>query len=210
MRIGGIFKANPLIGSYLVGAGFFVSHFHNPLPIAILVRASPARAMSGRAINDYLNGYPNVGVQTRAQFEQSQQAQSTRSSDSSTSCWPWRVVDRPDRDRQHPDAVGVRAHPRARPAPGGRDETPAGPGDDPVRGRDHRPVRSRHRRHHRDRTRESPSPSSLKQQGITEIAIPFASLVGFLVLSALLGLGAASWPARRAAKLDVLAAIATE
>ncbi len=42
------------------------------------------------------------------------------------------------------------------------------------------------------------------------MAIPFASLVGFLCLSGLLGLGAASWPARRAAKLDVLAAIAAE
>ena len=52
--------------------------------------------------------------------------------------------------------------------------------------------------------------ASLKQQGITDIVIPVASLVVFLVLSALLGLGAASWPARRAAKLDVLAAIASE
>jgi putative ABC transport system permease protein len=51
---------------------------------------------------------------------------------------------------------------------------------------------------------------ALKQQGVTEIAIPFAELIGLLVRSALLGLGAASWPARRAAKLDVLAAIATE
>jgi ABC-type lipoprotein release transport system permease subunit len=32
----------------------------------------------------------------------------------------------------------------------------------------------------------------------------------FLVISALLGLGAATWPARRAAKLDILAAIAAE
>ena len=52
--------------------------------------------------------------------------------------------------------------------------------------------------------------ASLKQQGITEISIPYASLIGFLVLAALLGLAAASWPARRAAKLDVLAAIAVE
>jgi putative ABC transport system permease protein len=52
--------------------------------------------------------------------------------------------------------------------------------------------------------------ASLKSQGITEIAIPFASLVGFLILSAVLGLAAASWPARRAAKLDVLAAIAAD
>ena len=52
--------------------------------------------------------------------------------------------------------------------------------------------------------------ASLKQQGITDIVIPAASLVVFLVLAALLGLGAASWPARRAAKLDVLTAIATD
>jgi putative ABC transport system permease protein len=52
--------------------------------------------------------------------------------------------------------------------------------------------------------------SSLGQQGITEITIPYPSLVGFLVLAALLGLLAASWPARRAAKLDVLAAIAAQ
>jgi putative ABC transport system permease protein len=52
--------------------------------------------------------------------------------------------------------------------------------------------------------------ASLKQQGITDIVIPVTSLVVFLVLAALLGLGAAAWPARRAAKLDVLAAIASE
>jgi len=52
--------------------------------------------------------------------------------------------------------------------------------------------------------------SSLKEQGISDIVVPVTSLVVFLVLSALLGLGAASWPARRAAKLDVLAAIATD
>jgi predicted lysophospholipase L1 biosynthesis ABC-type transport system permease subunit len=52
--------------------------------------------------------------------------------------------------------------------------------------------------------------ASLRQQGITETAVPVSSLLIFLVLSALLGLLAASWPARRAAKLDVLAAIAAE
>jgi putative ABC transport system permease protein len=51
---------------------------------------------------------------------------------------------------------------------------------------------------------------SLKQQGITDIVVPFSSLVVFVVIAALLGLGAATWPARRAAKLDVLAAIASE
>jgi ABC-type antimicrobial peptide transport system permease subunit len=40
--------------------------------------------------------------------------------------------------------------------------------------------------------------------------VPVSSLLIFLLLSALLGLVAASWPARRAARLDVLAAIAAE
>ena len=52
--------------------------------------------------------------------------------------------------------------------------------------------------------------ASLKHQGITDIVVPYARLVVLLLLSGLLGLGAATWPARRAARLDVLAAIAAE
>jgi putative ABC transport system permease protein len=52
--------------------------------------------------------------------------------------------------------------------------------------------------------------ASLKNQGITDLVVPIPSLIVFLVIAALLGLVAASWPARRAAKLDVLAAIATD
>jgi putative ABC transport system permease protein len=52
--------------------------------------------------------------------------------------------------------------------------------------------------------------SSLRNNSVTTISVPVVSLIAFLILSGLLGLGAASWPARRAAKLDVLAAIATE
>ena len=51
---------------------------------------------------------------------------------------------------------------------------------------------------------------SLRNNGVTSISVPVASLIVFLVLSALLGLAAATWPARRAARLDVLAAIAVE
>jgi putative ABC transport system permease protein len=46
--------------------------------------------------------------------------------------------------------------------------------------------------------------------GLSNSSVPVVSLVVFLVLSALLGLVAATWPARRAAKLDILAAIATQ
>jgi putative ABC transport system permease protein len=52
--------------------------------------------------------------------------------------------------------------------------------------------------------------SSLKQQGITNIVVPASSIVVFLVLAGLLGLIAASWPARRAARLDILTAIAAQ
>ena len=46
--------------------------------------------------------------------------------------------------------------------------------------------------------------------GVTNVSFPIQSLVAFLILSAVLGLIAATWPARRAANLDVLSAIATE
>jgi putative ABC transport system permease protein len=52
--------------------------------------------------------------------------------------------------------------------------------------------------------------SSLRQQNIIETSVPWLRLVEFLILAAVLGLVAASWPARRAARLDVLAAIAAE
>ena len=51
---------------------------------------------------------------------------------------------------------------------------------------------------------------SLRQQGLTEITVPGVRLVEFLILAAVLGLVAAGWPARRAARLDVLTAIAAE
>ncbi|SNS39941.1 putative ABC transport system permease protein [Geodermatophilus saharensis] len=50
---------------------------------------------------------------------------------------------------------------------------------------------------------------ALADQGITELVVPGGQLAGFLVLGALIGVVAAVWPARRAARLQVLDAIAT-
>ena len=51
---------------------------------------------------------------------------------------------------------------------------------------------------------------ALKDQGITDLSIPWVQLVLFVVAAAVVGVVAAVWPGRRAARLDVLKAIATE
>jgi putative ABC transport system permease protein len=50
----------------------------------------------------------------------------------------------------------------------------------------------------------------LKLQGITDIVIPYSNLAIFLVIAAFLGLSAATWPARRASRLNVIEAIYTD
>jgi putative ABC transport system permease protein len=48
---------------------------------------------------------------------------------------------------------------------------------------------------------------ALKSQGITQLSVPVTQLVVVTVLAALAGVVAATAPGRRAARLDVLAAI---
>jgi putative ABC transport system permease protein len=50
----------------------------------------------------------------------------------------------------------------------------------------------------------------LAGEGIEVLSIPYGSLAVFLLLAAVVGVLAAVWPARRAARLDVLRAITTE
>jgi putative ABC transport system permease protein len=51
---------------------------------------------------------------------------------------------------------------------------------------------------------------ALHSQGIDQTSYPFGQLVIYLVIGVLAGITAAWWPSRRAAKLDVLQAIATD
>jgi putative ABC transport system permease protein len=209
MRIGGIFKPNALLGSYLVGDGFFLAHFNDPLPVAVLLRTDGSTGATTQAVNAGLTAYPNLKIQTRAEFEKSQQQQVNQLLGLVYALLALAVLIAligivntlmlSVFERTHEigllRAVGMKR----------------------------RQVRAMIRS-------ESvilsvfgavigvvigtalgvAFASSLKQQGISDIVVPVTSLVVFLVLSALLGLGAASWPARRAAKLDVLAAIATD
>ncbi|MHB1570302.1 MAG: ABC transporter permease, partial [Solirubrobacteraceae bacterium] len=209
MRIGGIYDANPLVGSYVCGAPFFVSHFDNALPSAVLIRAAPGATGLGARLSTLLVPYANVGYKTRAQFDASQQNTINTELDFVYVMLALAVVIAligivntlmlSVFERTHEigllRAVGM-----------GR-----------------RQVRSMIRV-------ESvivalfgavvgivlgavlgiSLAESLRNSGVGELSVPVVSLIAFVIVAALLGLGAATWPARRAAQLDVLAAIATE
>jgi putative ABC transport system permease protein len=206
MRIGGIFEANALIGSYLTGNAYFLAHFDNPSPAAILLATNGSTSVTN-AVTAALASYPNVQVQTRAQFEQSQAASINTllglvyallalaiiiALIGIVNTLMLSVFER-TREIGLLRAVGMQ------------------------RRQVRRMIRS-----------EAVILSifgailgiiigtalgialvqSLKP-GISVVVVPASSLVIFLILSGLLGLLAATWPSRRAAKLDVLAAIAT-
>ncbi len=73
MTIGGVFQTNSLIGSYLVSQAVYVSHFDHPVPGAVLLKTDGS-AQVQQAVQDALVGFPNLQVQSRAQFEASQSA----------------------------------------------------------------------------------------------------------------------------------------
>jgi putative ABC transport system permease protein len=208
VRIGGIYQSNALIESYLVSAAYFAAHFPRPQPGAVLLRTGGSAAAE-TAVQRALAPYADVQVQTRGQFEQAQVASVNQllgvvyallalavliALIGIVNTLLLSVLER-TREIGLLRAVGMR------------------------------------RRQVRTMIRSEAVilavfgavtgivvgtllglalVASLRQQGITETAVPVSRLVLFLVLAALLGLVAASWPARRAARLDVLAAIAAE
>jgi putative ABC transport system permease protein len=208
LRVGGIFQANALIGSYLVSSAFFQSHYTPQPPGALLLRTNGSSGVDN-AVTNALAPFPNVQVQTRAQFEQAQVSSVNQILGLVYALLALAVlialigivntlmlsVFERTREIGLLRAVGMR------------------------------------RRQVRTMIRSEAVilaifgaiigivigtgmgialVSSLKNQGITDTVVPYSSLVIFLLLAALLGLIAASWPARRAAKLDVLAAIAAQ
>ena len=208
LRIGGIYQANALIGSYLVSARFFTSHFSSRPPAALLLRTNGSGTVND-AVTSALAAYPNVQVQTRAQYEQTQTAAINKLLGLVYALLALAVlialigivntlmlsVFERTREIGLLRAVGMK------------------------------------RRQVRTMIRSEAVilaifgaiigiivgtgmgialVSSLKQQGITDTVVPASSLVIFLLIAALLGLIAASWPARRAARLDILNAIAAQ
>jgi putative ABC transport system permease protein len=209
MRIGGLYQPNPLVGSFVVGDGFFLSHFANPLPTGVLLRTAPGATPLDGALNRALVPYANVGFKTRAQFEADQKSKVNQELGLVYVLLALAIVVAligivntlmlSVFERTHEigllRAVGMKR----------------------------RQVRAMIRS-------ESvivalfgavvgivigtglgiALASSLRNSGVASLSVPVASLIGFLLLSALLGLAAGTWPARRAARLDVLAAIGVQ
>jgi putative ABC transport system permease protein len=209
MRIGGLFEPNPLVGSFIVGAGFFLAHFDNPLPTGVLLRTAPRAAPLDRALNRVLLPYANVSAKTRAQFESDQKHAINQELGLVYVLLALAIVVAligivntlmlSVFERTHEigllRAVGmkrrqVRAMLRAESVIvalfGAVVGVVIGTGLGIALA------------------------ASLRENGVASLSVPVASLLAFVVLSALLGLGAATWPARRAARLDVLAAIAVQ
>jgi putative ABC transport system permease protein len=206
MRVGGIYKPNALLGSYVVGDDFFLSHFDQPLPIAVLAQTDGDQQ---QAVTEALSAYPNVEVQTRAEFQKTQKDQVAKLLGLIYALLALAViialigiintlmlsVFERTREIGLLRAVGmtrrqirgmVRAESVILALFGAVIGIVIGTGLGLA------------------------LVSSIDAQELSEISVPIPQLVIFLVLAALLGLFAATFPARRAAKLDVLAAIATD
>ncbi|HUB77083.1 MAG TPA: FtsX-like permease family protein, partial [Solirubrobacteraceae bacterium] len=210
MRIGGIFKPNALVGSYVVGDPFFRAHFDQPVANGLLVRgASGASPALTRELHRALSAYSSLSIKTRAQFEHDQQQSLNRllglvyvllalavvvALIGIVNTLMLSVFER-TREIGLLRAVGmkrgqVRAMIRAEAVIIALLGAVIGIAIGTALG--------------------VALTDSLRNQGIGDIVVPIGRLIVFLIVAALLGLAAAGWPARRAARLDVLAAIASE
>ena len=209
MRIGGIYMQNPLVGSFVISDNVFVSHFNNPLPVADLVRTTTGATGVEHELNRALAPYANLTIQSRSQFEQKSQSQVNQllgliyvllalaiviALIGIVNTLMLSVFER-TREIGLLRAVGMK---RRQVKSMIRSEAVIiallGAVVGIVIGTGLGVALS----------------WSLRNNGVTDISVPLGSMILFLVLAALLGLAAANWPARRAANLDVLAAIATE
>ena len=205
IKIGGIYQANALIQSYLVSSTYFLAHFRAPHPGAVLLRTNGSSGIETAASNA-LAPYPNVQVQTRQQFEQAKVSSITQALNliyallalavlialiGIVNTLMLSVLER-TREIGLLRAVGMR-RPQVRAMI--RSESVILATFGALIGIVIGTVMG------------LALVSSLR---VTEISVPLVQLVEFLIGAAVLGLVAASWPARRAARLDVLAAIATE
>jgi len=206
--IGGTFKTNQFLGNYVVSDTFLAAHVNQLVNQAIFVRTSAQTPQEQAALLASLHNYPNLKVQTASQFKADQKKQFGAilnfvyvllalsiliASFSVVNTMALSVIER-TREIGLLRSIGMlRKQVRAM-----------------VRG-------------------EAVIVSLLgavlglvigvglgaaivhaaSSSGISIITIPVTTIIVVLVIAALIGVVAAVWPARRAARLDILQAIAT-
>ncbi|MFI5035094.1 MAG: ABC transporter permease [Acidimicrobiales bacterium] len=211
MRVGAIYEPNAVLGSFVVGDGFFHAHFAaSQLPVVLLLRtAGGATAATTAALKAGLRGFPDLKIQTRAEFIKFNQAQVNQLLGLVYALLALAILIAligivntlmlSVFERTHEigllRAVGMKR----------------------------RQVKTMIRAEAvilsvfgavigiiTGTALGLALVESLQQQGVTQVVAPISNLFVFLILAALLGLVAASWPARRAARLNVLEAIAVD
>ena len=209
MVVGGIFTVNPAVGSFVTGAPFFLAHFHQPLAGGLLISTAPGTQHFERLLTRVLYTDASLDVQSRSQYEASSQKSVETLLDLVYVLLALAVVIAligivntlilSVFERTHEiglmRAVGMR-----RPQVKAMIRAEAiiialfGAVVGIVLGTAFGAALA----------------DALRNDSVTTVAVPVVSLIAFFVFAGLLGLYAASWPARRAAKLDVLSAIAAD
>lgn len=209
MRVGGIYADNGTFDNYLTGSAFFHAHYNNPLPNIVMLTTAAGATNFDHTLKRALTAYPNLTIQTRSQFENSQVNSVNQILNlvyvllalailialiGIVNTLMLSVFER-TREIGLLRAVGmkrrqVRAMIRSESIIIATFGAVVGIVVGTALG--------------------AALASSLRDSGLTTITLPIASLIAFLILSALLGSAAAIWPARRAASLHILAAIGSE
>lgn len=206
--IGGFYKSNQFLGDYVISAQLLAANVNDVQDEAIAVRTATSSAATSAALEKALHGYPDVKVETAAQFKADQKKQLNSilaivyallglsiviALIGVVNTLALSVMER-TREIGLLRAVGTQRRQLKRMI---RWESVlvsvigallglglgVGLGAAVV--------------------------SALGTSFVTTLAIPVSTIVVVLVLAALFGVAAAMWPARRAAKLDILQAIYT-
>jgi putative ABC transport system permease protein len=211
LRIAGIFRENRLVGNYLMSAEDFGENFTSGLSIVALARIAPGVDPDDArtAVERVLDGYPNLGLTDQTEFKQQQEDQINQLLGLISALLALALI---IAFTGIANTLALSVFERTREI-----------GVLRAVGMSRGQVRSMIRWEAVIVTVFGAVlgtavgvffgwalVAALKDQGITDLAVPGGQLVVYVIVAALLSLVAAILPARRAARLDVLAAIATE
>ena len=159
------------------------------------------------ALESALADFPNAKAQTREEFVDNQIAPLNNILNILYVLLALSRDRQPLRDREHARPDRLRADAGARDAARDRDDATAGAADDPARERDHGADR-------RCRSGSCSGSSSaallIARVDFIEFAVPTTQMIVFAIAAIIVGILAAIFPARRAARLDPLKALQYE